>query len=143
MPRKRCTPPLRQRAFTLLEALVALTIVAVALAAAARAAQVGVRSTENLRAALLIGWTAENQLAELRARRAWPSPGVTTGTLDMAGEPLAWRRSVEDTASRQFRRIEIRVWRRGPAAQTTDSPDSESTDAADAYRLVAFLMRPA
>ena len=65
-----------QRGFTLVEVLVALAILATALAAASRVSVMMADSSAELRQRLLAGWTAQNRLAELQARRAWPGVGI-------------------------------------------------------------------
>lgn len=97
------------RGFTLVEVLVALAILAVALAAASRAAALMADSSVVLRERLLAGWVAQNRLAELRARRAWPSPGRSEGEAEQAGLRLLWRETVSPTPNVAFRRVEISV----------------------------------
>ena len=97
------------RGFTLLEVLVALAVLAVALGAALRAAQGSVTGFEQTRARLLADWVAADRLAELRARRVWPEPGVSEGDSDQAGERFHWRQEVGPTPNAAFRRVAIAV----------------------------------
>ncbi len=54
------------KAFTLIEVLVALLIIAIACAAVIRAMTQGVRTTSHLQSAIVSRWVATNVLAELQ-----------------------------------------------------------------------------
>ncbi|MDZ7584319.1 MAG: type II secretion system minor pseudopilin GspI [Thiobacillus sp.] len=97
------------RGFTLIEVLVALAILAIALAAASRASAMMADSSVELRQRLLASWVAQNRLAELQARRAWPDAGTREGEVEQAGLKLTWHETVSATPNRAFRRVEIRV----------------------------------
>lgn len=103
------TQTLPSRGFTLVEVLVALAIVAIALAAAGRSVSVSTESASSHRLHVLGGFVAENRLAALVARRAWPGVGSTQGVERQAGLDFAWRTEVIDTPHPQLRRVEIRV----------------------------------
>lgn len=97
------------RGFTLVEVLVALAILAIALAAGSRAAAMMADSSTELRERLLASWVAQNRLAELQARRAWPGAGTSEGEVEQAGVKMIWRETVSTTPNHSFRRVEIRV----------------------------------
>ncbi|MGV2541686.1 type II secretion system protein GspI, partial [Bacillus pumilus] len=67
--------PTRTRGFTLLEVLVALTIVAVALTATMRAMGSMTTASDSLQTRMIATWSAENHLANLRLARVFPDPG--------------------------------------------------------------------
>ncbi|HNK17306.1 MAG TPA: type II secretion system minor pseudopilin GspI [Piscinibacter sp.] len=96
--------------FTLLEALVALAIMAIALSAAFRALGVTAQSSGELQDRLIGDWIAENRLAELRATRSWPNPGVHEGSAEQAGRVYRWREEVKTTPNPLFRRVDLSVF---------------------------------
>jgi len=101
---------LRREGFTLIEVLVALTIVSVALLAALRASGQGTGSVGELRSRLLAGWVAENVLAEHRARGDWMPVGMNQGTARQGGFEFSWREEVVDTPNPAFRRVNVLVY---------------------------------
>jgi len=76
---------MRAKGFTLIEILVAIAILAVALAATSRAASIATDGALESRQRLLATWTAENRVAEMRARRLFPSAGATQFRTTQAG----------------------------------------------------------
>ena len=96
--------------FTLLEMLVALTVLAIALLAALRASSAGVHNTGEIRNRLLASWVAQNRLAEHIARRDWLPLGTVRGADSQGGVRFGWEEKIVGTPNYQFRRIEIRVF---------------------------------
>ncbi len=107
-----CRPVARRmHGFTLLEVLIALAILAVALAAASRAASVSIDGSVALRQRLLAEWVAQNRLSELASLPGvFPSAGTSEGDENQAGSAYRWRQTVTDTPNPNFRRIEIQVF---------------------------------
>jgi general secretion pathway protein I len=105
----------RQRAFTLIEVLIALAILAIALAAVTRAARVATDSAQETKLRTLATWIAQNRLSEVTAASANTFPGVseTTGNASMANVEFSWRQKVSSTPNRAFRKIEVTVLRPG------------------------------
>ena len=123
------TGPRIIRGFTLLEMLVALTVLAIALLAALRASSMGVQNTVEIRNRLLAGWVAQNRLAEHLARRDWLPVGVVRGDDNQGGVRFGWEEKIVGTPNFQFRRIEIRV-------ATVQEPDLTLSS------LTGFMVRP-
>jgi general secretion pathway protein I len=117
------------RAFTLLEVLVALAILALALIAALRASSIGVSNSAEIRDRLLASWVAQNRLAEHRARRDWLPVGVFNGEATQGGVLFFWEEKVNSTPNTQFMRVEIRVF----------APDRPGAALGD---MTGFLVKP-
>jgi len=101
--------PAAQAGFTLLEVLVALTIIAVALAACVRAAGQMATGQAALRDRALALVSAENTLAELRAQGVFPPLGRTRAACPQGPLALTCERIVEGTAHNAFRQVTVRV----------------------------------
>jgi len=98
-----------QRAFTLVEILVAVAILAVALAATTRAASVATDGSFETRARLLATWAAENRAAELRARAIFPNTGTTSLDATEGDASFTIEQVVSDTANPAIRKVELSV----------------------------------
>lgn len=104
------TPNKNHSGFTLLEVLVALVIIAIALGAAIRAAHIATDSAFKMKQRLVATWVAQNRLAETRARRLWPNPGVNNGEVQQAGMTFIWQETVSDATDPMFRKVEVKVF---------------------------------
>lgn len=101
-----------QRAFTLLEVLVALVIIGVALSAAMRGSFSLIDTAEETRNKLLATLTAENLLLELRLSRTRLETGQTTTECAQAGVAFECEQIIRTTPNPFFRRVEVRVFRK-------------------------------
>lgn len=100
---------MKQRAFTLVEILVALALLAVALSAGMRALAHAADGAGTLKARTLALWVAQNRLAIAQMSPATASPGETRGNALQANAAFVWRATVSGTPNPAFRRIDISV----------------------------------
>jgi general secretion pathway protein I len=98
------------RGFTLVEVLVALTIVAVALMASLRATASMSTSALDLRQRTLALWSAENRLAQIRIQGEFPNQGRRSFDCTQAEVQMVCEEDVFATPNPQFRRVEISVY---------------------------------
>lgn len=102
----------RQHGFTLLETLVALSVLAIALTASLRALGHSADTAAELQDRTLAHWIVQNRLALYRAHRTFPSPGHHEGHAQQNGQDFVWRERVSATPNPLFRRIEVEVFDR-------------------------------
>jgi len=101
--------PRPSRGFTMIEVLVALAIIAVALAASLRAVGSLATGEADLHRRLLAGWSADNELAQLRLSHAWPAIGARTFDCSQGNVRLVCTQRVSSTPNPIFRRVEMDV----------------------------------
>jgi len=109
----RCmTPRLQARdgGFTLVEVLVALTIVALCLAAGLRAAGAMTSNADRLGVNALAQWCAENQLTEMRLTKVFPGTGDNSFSCTQLGRAFTGKLAVRNTPNPNFRRVEAQVF---------------------------------
>jgi general secretion pathway protein I len=99
----------REGAFTLIEVLIAVAILAAALAATTRAASVATDGTLETRHRLLATWAAENRVAELRARAAFPPVASKRLPPAQAGVAHPIDETVSETPNPTIRREDLAV----------------------------------
>jgi general secretion pathway protein I len=99
------------RGFTLIEILVALTIVSVALMASIRAVGSLTASASDLRHRTLAQWSAENQLAQIRIEQGiLPAVGRRSFACDQGDLRLRCDQVVQTTDNPSFRRVDVQVF---------------------------------
>lgn len=103
------TPPRRVLGFTLLEVLVATSVIAFALAAIIQSTVVSSANLTHLRDKTFAHWAAMNQMAELQINDSFPGLGRSTGDEQMGGREWFWTMEVKKTSDKDLRRVEIKV----------------------------------
>jgi general secretion pathway protein I len=96
-----------KRGFTLIEVMVALTVLAVAFAAGYRALGQSTNNAELLKRRTLAQWVAQNQLAQMQVSRSTVVAG--TGEARQADVDFVWRTTLTATPNATFRKAEIVV----------------------------------
>ncbi len=98
-----------QFGFTLVEVLVALSIVAIALMAGLQASAALTRHAQRQSDMVLAQLCAENALVKTRLSRQMPAIGDSTETCEQAGQHLTVAVAVRPTLNPSFRRVDAQV----------------------------------
>lgn len=99
----------RMAGFTLIEALVALAIVAITLAAGMKAAGALSQHAARLAQMTAAQWCAENQLTEMRLSGQFPDIGDTDFQCQQLGLNYAGHIQVRGTMNPNFRRVDTQM----------------------------------
>lgn len=100
---------LRPRGFTLVEVLVALTLVAIALGAGIKAAGALTDNAERLAKVSAAQWCAENTLTELRLTKQFPDLGEQPFGCELLGRAFTGKLRASPTPNPLFRRVDADV----------------------------------
>ena len=113
------------RGFTLIEVLVALTIVAMGLAALMLAVSGTARTSGYLRDKTLAQWMALNRLSEVRLNLTKFGQNADTGEINFANRTWHYDTRYFDTSIATMKRVVVRVY--AGDAKTKGNPLAEST----------------
>ena len=97
------------RGFTLVEVLVAVTVLALALGAVISGMARYTSNTAYLRQKTIALWVAHNRMTELALEAKWPDIGKSDGEVEMAGGKWEWKAEVKATQDEQLRRVDLEV----------------------------------
>lgn len=100
----------RIRGFTLFEVLVALSVAAVALAAAVKVTGLFVSNSARIQERLYAHWAAANVLSNVQLETPWPDTGTKEGEAELVGHEWHWRTAVTETPYSAVRRVEVQVF---------------------------------
>ncbi len=99
----------KTRGFTLIEVLVALSVLSIAVVAMIKVQSESAAAATATRARLLAQIVAENHMVETVAGPQTPVAGTTTGEVRLAGQSWVWTQDVAETGDRDIARIDISV----------------------------------
>ncbi len=104
---------MKQRAsskgFTLIEVMVALTIVAFSLTAIAASMNQMIDAANSMRERTYASWIAQNKITELRMANTTPETSTSSGEVTYAKADWEWRATVSETGVENFYRIDVSV----------------------------------
>lgn len=112
----------RAQGFTLLEVLVAVSVVGIAMGALLAGFARYAEQAGYLRQRTLAIWVAHNRMNELMLEPGWPATGNKEDDMEMAGAEWRYRIEVSNTDDPALRRIDLRVYPPGVRDVREDTP---------------------
>ena len=100
---------LRCKGFTLIEVMVALSIVALSLTAVAASMVQMVDAANTMRNRTYASWIAQNKITEIRLAADAPEVSASSGQVDYANTTWEWRALVSETGVEDLFRIDVSV----------------------------------
>ncbi|MCW9029904.1 MAG: type II secretion system minor pseudopilin GspI [Gammaproteobacteria bacterium] len=98
----------KQKAFTLLEVLVALAVLTMGLGTVIKVAGTQASQLSYLKDKTVALWIANNKASEVQLDN-WPETGTSSGQEIMANQEWRWELTVSNTADKDLRRLDIHV----------------------------------
>lgn len=98
-----------QTGFTLIEVMVALSIVALSLTAIAASMNQMIDAANTMRERTYASWIAQNKIVEMRLANVEPEVSSSSGEVDYANSTWEWRTVVSETGIENFYRVDVSV----------------------------------
>lgn len=99
----------RLRAFTLVEVMVALAIIALSLTAVAAKMSRMIDTSNSMRERTYASWIAQNKIAEMRLANVLPEVSATSGEVDYAHTTWRWRAVVSESGIENLFRVDVEI----------------------------------
>ena len=100
----------RLRAFTLLEVMIALLVIAVGLGAVIEASGNSAWQSAHLQQKTIASWVAQNQIADYRAKGIWNDTKRKVGSVEMANTEWRYEMTISATDDPSLRRLDVEVF---------------------------------
>jgi general secretion pathway protein I len=99
----------RLRAFTLVEVMVALAIIALSLTAVAAKMSRMIDTSNSMRERTYASWIAQNKITELRLANVLPEVSATSGEVDYANTTWRWRAVISESGIEDLFRVDVAI----------------------------------
>lgn len=98
-----------QKAFTLIEVMVALAILAIGMMTLVKVSSQSIVQTAYLKDKTLAQWIAINKVNEVKLSGGFPKMGTTKGSEIMARQEWRWKLKVSTTPDKDIRKLDVTV----------------------------------
>ncbi|NIL93706.1 MAG: type II secretion system minor pseudopilin GspI [Woeseiaceae bacterium] len=99
----------RNRAFTLVEVMVALAIIALSLTAVGAKMARMIDTSNSMQERTYASWIAQNKITEMRLANVLPEVTTTSGDIDYANRTWRWRAVVAETGIENLFRVDVEI----------------------------------
>ena len=100
----------KNKGFTLLEVLIALTVLTIGLGTVIKVTGNQASQLAYLKDKTIALWVANNKVNEVQLNN-WPGTGTSSGQEFMASQEWQWKLKVSNTADKDLRRLDVEVKR--------------------------------
>lgn len=100
----------QEKGFTLIEVMVALTIIAISLSALLSTSGTQANSAGYLKHKTLAHWVAVNELTQIRIAKEFPDLGDKKGSTTMANNDWYWTRTTKATEDKNARQVTFTLY---------------------------------